>query len=95
MLKYHILCLKEIANDNLVWWRSENKGYTSFLDEAGLYTEEQILNNLNYYNNNIDTVAIPVLYVDIYRKTIVPVDSLSKLIKISTEYINHQMNNNE
>lgn len=57
---YHILSLKYSKFDEpLVWWRGNNSGYTRNLDEAGIYTQEQIDESPGYYNKD-DTCAIPI-----------------------------------
>lgn len=38
---YYIQCTSDYAYDYILWWKSDSKGYTHNLNEAGLYTEEQ------------------------------------------------------
>lgn len=58
-MTFVILSLK-YTRDLWVWWGPNNCGYTSNLDDAGRYTEEQVRGDLDYYNDNESTRAIPV-----------------------------------
>lgn len=91
MLKYYILSVKWSNGDNLVWWRPDDKGYTSFLEDAGIYTQDQVLGNLEHYNNGHSTLAIPVIHADVHRKTIVPYDKIHKLKETVKQYIDCQL----
>lgn len=57
---YYVLSLKWSRGEKAVWWGPNNNGYTARLDRAGVYTQEQIDAQPNYYNNKRDTLAIPV-----------------------------------
>lgn len=89
MFKYHMLSLKETTGDNIVWWGPHNKGYTSSLGDAGLYTQDQVMENLAYYNNHVDTMAVPVAFAENYHKRVVPIDKLTRLKESATEYVNN------
>ena len=58
MKEYYVISLKWTRADNICFWRPDNAGYTEYLDEAGIYTEEQINGAKTYYCNAIDTVAV-------------------------------------
>jgi hypothetical protein len=61
MKVYHIFSLKHSPWGNeAVWWRPDDDGYTSHIDQAGVYREELINARPEYYNNGTDTIAIPV-----------------------------------
>ena len=51
--EYYILSLKHLDDvDNMfTWWRPDNKGYTSYLNNAGKYTQREIDEHPDYYNN--------------------------------------------
>jgi len=89
MFKYHILSLKETNGDNIVWWGPNNRGYTSSLGDAGLYTQDQVMENLEYYNNHVDTIAVPVVFAENHHKRVVPIDKLTKLKESAIEYVNN------
>jgi hypothetical protein len=40
------------------WWGPNNNHYTSNISQAGVYLEQNILNNQSYYNNGVSTKAI-------------------------------------
>jgi len=54
---YIIVSFKHGSNGNLCFWRPNNCGYTTDLQQAGRYTEEQVKANMNYYHDG-DNVAI-------------------------------------
>ncbi|HDR3524331.1 hypothetical protein ACTFSJ_27605 [Bacillus cereus group sp. MYBK12-2] len=59
MRMYHVLSLKwSEGKDLLVWWGPNNSGYTNDLTQAGVYTEDEILSQYSYYNNE-NTKAVP------------------------------------
>ncbi len=95
MLKYYILSLKWSKGDNVKWWGPNNNDYTSFLENAGLYTEDQILAEPDYYNNGESTLAVPVIFADGFKKTIVPIDKIENMKQISEEYVGRQLLNKD
>lgn len=74
MKTYYILSLKWSENKNeYVWWESNNSGYTTDIERAGVYTAEQVESKLDYYNNGKTTRAIPVEALErLSTKRIVP-----------------------
>lgn len=59
MKQYHILSLSHSPEENTaVWWKPGARGYTKRIFEAGIFSEEIVKNNPNYYNNKTDTLAI-------------------------------------
>lgn len=58
MKEYYILSLKWSNGKGMyVWWQPDNNGYTNDLNQAGIYTEEQINSRPLYYKN---TGTVPV-----------------------------------
>lgn len=43
----------------LCFWRANDKGYTNNLLEAGKYTKEEVLANLDHYHSGPNSVAVP------------------------------------
>lgn len=75
MQKYYLLSLKwSKHNYQYSWWGPNNSGYTTDIQTAGIYTEEEINNNKSYYSNT-STMPIPVELVEKAKK-IVAVPSL-------------------
>jgi hypothetical protein len=60
MKKYIILSLKHGTETEPIFWRSNNAGYTSQPWAAGIYTEEQVNEDPQYYNNGLSTIAVPL-----------------------------------
>lgn len=53
---YHVWSLKWNT-----WWGPNNSGYTSDKSKAGVYTEENIMKNADYYNDGKNAIAKPVM----------------------------------
>ena len=65
MTKYYIQDSRQYVGNCLLWWCPNHGGYTTQIDEAGLYTEEE----MNKICSNRDTdIAWPQ---DIVEKSIV------------------------
>lgn len=58
--QYVILSLKHSKPDMPIFWRSNNAGYTSVPWAAGIYSEEQVKGDPEYYNDGFSTIAIPL-----------------------------------
>lgn len=63
---FYILSLKwtKPMDGVLTFWREDNSGYCRRLDWAGKYTEKQIKEKPEYYNDGKNTVAIPCEIID-------------------------------
>jgi hypothetical protein len=55
---YVILSLNHSDKDSLCFWRPDNSGYTTNPWQAGIYTEEQVKGDPEYYNDGYNTIAI-------------------------------------
>lgn len=55
-----ILSLKHSEGKTPCFWRPDNAGYTNFPWAAGIYTEEQVNGDPEYYNDGYNTLAIPL-----------------------------------
>lgn len=53
---FYILSLKWSKGDMLTWYRANACGYTVFLDDAGIYTEEEA----RRHSHDRATIAVPV-----------------------------------
>lgn len=60
MANYIILSLKHSEGYRPCFWRADDAGYTMFPWAAGIYTEEQVKAQPNYYNDGFNTVAVPL-----------------------------------
>jgi hypothetical protein len=57
MKHFIIVSLKHSTEQEVVFWKADDSGYTSIPWLAGVYTEEKIRGDLGYYN---DGTNIPV-----------------------------------
>lgn len=80
---YYIMSLKHTKpEDNMVlWWRPECKGYTYYIDEAGIYPEAEIKEKPEYYNDGKDTVAVLCEVVRSVAVFMVPNDGRFETLK--------------
>lgn len=58
MKRYFIISLSHSTPDQLIFWRADDNGYTSIPFLAGLYTEKEITDRIEYYTEN--SVPVPV-----------------------------------
>lgn len=59
-MEYILISLKHGNGKRPVFWRANNCGYTTSPFAAGIYTEEQVKSEPNYYNNGEFTIAVPL-----------------------------------
>jgi hypothetical protein len=52
------------ADRYITFWRAENKGYAWPLSWSGKYSEEAVLQNMEYYNDGWHTIAVPADVVE-------------------------------
>lgn len=58
--EFFILSLKWTrSGEAITWWREDNAGYTTDLQQAGRYPAAKVLERRSYYDNKVDTLAIP------------------------------------
>ncbi|HYD21846.1 MAG TPA: hypothetical protein VEB40_10250 [Flavipsychrobacter sp.] len=55
-----IISLKHGSGKSPMFWRPQDAGYTSSPFAAGLYREDKVKSDSNYYNNGDSTIAVPV-----------------------------------
>lgn len=57
---FYILSLKWTRREDCItWWRPESSGYTWLLEQAGKYTEDDVLRRAGYLNDGESTMAVP------------------------------------
>ena len=66
---FYIACFKR-HNGLVQWWRPEFKGYTPYLEQAGIYTAAQLHEGGDYLDNEY-TVPVPVAFVGPHINTLV------------------------
>ncbi|RKD20977.1 hypothetical protein BEP19_14940 [Ammoniphilus oxalaticus] len=58
--EYFLLAIDKTAYSNfLVWWGPNDSGYTTNIEQAGIYTEERINSDRSYYDND-ECVPVPL-----------------------------------
>jgi hypothetical protein len=62
-MKYVIISYKHSSRGELTFWRPNNAGYTTDIDDAGRYTQQEVIEHQSTYNSyhedQIDNVAVP------------------------------------
>lgn len=58
--KYIILSLKHSTPEFSMFWLPDNCGYTTCLANAGRYDRSLVLEQINYYNDGVNTIAVPL-----------------------------------
>jgi hypothetical protein len=58
--QYIILSLKHSTVEQPQFWMADNRGYTPFLVNCGVYSLSEIERQPMYYNDGISAVAIPL-----------------------------------
>lgn len=84
MPNYIILSLKHSAKNKPCFWRADDAGYTNFLVSAGIYSEEKVKLDSDYYNDGRATLAIPITeegFQSIGLKTTIDLTKVKELIK--------------
>jgi hypothetical protein len=61
---YYILSLKWSSGHILTWWQPDRNGYTFSLDEAGRYTAAEVEADRKYYDDGVETKAVPCEVVE-------------------------------
>ena len=61
---FYLACFKDGRSRGVMtWWGPDNAGYTPYLEQAGVYTAEQIAADPSYYDS-AHTVPVPVSFID-------------------------------
>jgi hypothetical protein len=79
IMKYYIISITHTRGEFVTLWQPNNSGYTTYLDQAGEYSEEDVNKNPNYYNNNRETLAVPCEKLRESAKLCVPYDGVNNL----------------
>lgn len=79
MRKYIIVSLKHSSEERLVFWRAEDNGYTSNPWEAGTYTEQELADKPNHYNDGAESIAVELESHAIAAAGLAIVPNLTKL----------------
>jgi hypothetical protein len=66
MKSFIIVSLKHSTEEEVVFWQANDSGYTSIPWFAGVYTEEQIRRDLNYYNDG-SNVPVELNYHELQK----------------------------
>lgn len=78
--EFYVISLKHSGRREMfLFWRANDAGYTSDLDQAGRYTEEQIAADQRAYNNGTDTIAVACKSVEVLSHRAVSTGFLSAL----------------
>jgi hypothetical protein len=80
-MRYIIISPEKGSAKKPTFWRSNDAGYTNSPFAAGIYTEEQIKANPDYYNNGYSAVAVPLT------------DEAMRLLGFSCSYNEKGLNN--
>jgi hypothetical protein len=59
-MPYIIIDLSRSTKTAPMFWRANNHGYTTDPFEAGVYSDATVLQDWRYYNDGVETVAIPL-----------------------------------
>ncbi len=78
---FYILSLKW-TREVPTWWGPNDGGYVWALEDAGRYSRQQVEANQSYYNDGIDTMAIPVEAADAAAKRFVPGHRMRELVEM-------------
>lgn len=79
--QYYLLSIKYSDGKNTVtWWGPNDSGYTDDIENAGIYSEERILERNIYYSNK-GVMPVPVEKVQAATKRIVVLND-TKNIKL-------------
>lgn len=57
--QYVILSLKTSSKEVSMFWMPHGLGYTCSLLNAGRFTRQEVEENMLYYNDGVDAVAVP------------------------------------
>lgn len=90
-MKYYLLSLKwSDGKGKYVWWGPDNSGYTEDLNQAGIYTEEDLAMRPLYYCNTT-TYPVPVETVkQMVSQVVIPTYSENwKLMNIDVSKLKH------
>ena len=81
-MEYYVLSLRwTVGEDYITFWRPNNSGYTTDINQAGRYSQEAIINNPTYYDDCKTTLAVPCEEVEQWVWRVIHSDNLKKLLE--------------
>ncbi|MBM7633866.1 hypothetical protein [Geomicrobium sediminis] len=91
MKRYYILSLKHSVGDHYTWWRPGAWGYTRDLNQAGIFTEDEIEKEPSYFSNDC-TMPVEVGLVNRSQTaTIVINDTNNQIVFNIEEHLSNQL----
>jgi hypothetical protein len=57
-MPFIIIDLRRSTKEMPMFWRDNDMGYTTSPLEAGIYSDQRVLDNWSYYNDGVETIAI-------------------------------------
>lgn len=70
--KFYILDVEASRRlDLALWWGPNNSGYTTRLEDAGLYTAEQVRSDQSYYDNGDRAKAFNAVVIESFARKVV------------------------
>jgi len=89
MEKYYIICLEQKSNEGtLLFWKPGSAGYTSSLDEAGLFNGEQA-NDINKRGRDIALTRKQICQLPSVKVYVVVDYPLNELMGMKKELVNN------
>jgi hypothetical protein len=79
--RYYLISLKWSEPPVVTFWGPDDKGYTRNLDKAGVYTRATLEAHPSYYQNGVQTIAVPIEVADRVFIKCLPETFLDGLLK--------------
>lgn len=82
---FYLRHTRETPQGRALWWRPERCGYTTIVEMAGIYSEEEAMRLVN--GNSGDTEAVPVALVAKSSQTVVLAETLADNARASKKLL--------